>query len=78
MLRTILMRKNITTRHLQRVYSRNYQFNTYISEKKKIMPLEVTFYSENEKKLKYALTSAQNIMQGVNFIKDLQMNQEEF
>ncbi|OGU37472.1 MAG: hypothetical protein A2315_15650 [Ignavibacteria bacterium RIFOXYB2_FULL_35_12] len=34
--------------------------------------LEVTFYSENEKKLKNALTSAQNLMQGVNFTKDLQ------
>ena len=50
----------------------NYEFRNYKSDKKKLKSLEVTFYSENEKKLKNALTSAQNLMQGVNFTKDLQ------
>lgn len=50
----------------------NYEFRNYKSEKKKLKSLEVTFYSENEKKLRNALSSAQNLMDGVNFTKDLQ------
>src|SRR3989304_552084 len=50
----------------------NYDFINYKSDKKKLKSLEVTFYSENEKKLTNAIVSAQNLMQGVNFTKDLQ------
>ena len=50
----------------------NYEFRNYKSDKMKSKSLEITFYSENEKKLKNALTTVQNIMQGVNFTKDLQ------
>lgn len=50
----------------------NYQFNKYKSDKKSLKELEVTFYSENEKKLRNALSAAQNLIEGVNFTKDLQ------
>jgi leucyl aminopeptidase len=50
----------------------NYKFSNYKSEKKKPKLLEVTFYSENEKKMRSALVSARNLMNGVDFAKDLQ------
>ena len=50
----------------------NYEFSNYKFEKKKPKLLEVTFYSENEKKLRSALVSARNLMNGVDFAKDLQ------
>ena len=50
----------------------NYDFINYKSDKKKLKSLEVTFYSENEKKLTNAIVSAQNVMAGVQFTKDLQ------
>ena len=49
----------------------NYEFINYKSDKKKLKSLEVTFYSENEKKLTNAIVSAQNVMAGVHFAKDL-------
>jgi leucyl aminopeptidase len=50
----------------------NYDFINYKSDKKKLKPLEVTFYSENEKKLRDAIVSAQSVMAGVRLTKDLQ------
>ena len=40
--------------------------------KSNLKPLEITFYSDNEKKLKNAVILAQNLMAGVKFTKDLQ------
>ncbi len=50
----------------------NYEFTKYKSDKKFLKELTVTFYTENEKKLKNALSLAQYLMEGVNFTKDLQ------
>ncbi len=50
----------------------NYAFTNYKSDKKQLKTLEVTFYSDNEKKLKNAVIFAQNLMAGVKFTKDLQ------
>jgi leucyl aminopeptidase len=50
----------------------NYEFTNYKSDKKKLKMLEVTFHSDNEKKLRNALLSAQKLMSGVDFTKDLQ------
>lgn len=50
----------------------NYEFSNYKFDKKKPKQLEITFYSENEKKLRSALVSARNLMNGVDFAKDLQ------
>ncbi|NWF88277.1 MAG: leucyl aminopeptidase [Ignavibacteriaceae bacterium] len=50
----------------------NYQFTSYKSDK--IIPknLEVYFYADNEKILKSAISTAQNIMSAVEFTKNLQ------
>jgi leucyl aminopeptidase len=50
----------------------NYSFDKYKTGEKKIKNLSVSFYADNEKKLKTALNEAQNLMEGVNFAKDLQ------
>ena len=50
----------------------NYTFNDYKSDKKDLKPLDATFYSENERKLKSAISTANIIMEGVDFAKDLQ------
>lgn len=50
----------------------NYAFTNYKSDRKQLKPLEITFYSDNEKKLKTAIILAQNLMAGVKFAKDLQ------
>lgn len=50
----------------------NYNFINYKSDKKKLKSLEVTLYSENEKKLRNAIASAQDVMAGVQLTKDLQ------
>jgi leucyl aminopeptidase len=50
----------------------NYSFNEYKSDIKDLKPLEVTFYSENEKKLNSAIETAKILMEGVDFAKDLQ------
>ena len=50
----------------------NYEFSNYKSEKKKPKLLEVTFYADNEKKLRSALFTSQCLMAGVNFTKNLQ------
>jgi leucyl aminopeptidase len=50
----------------------NYSFDLYKSEKKNLKELNVLFYADNGKKLKSALSKAENVMQGVNFAKDLQ------
>jgi leucyl aminopeptidase len=50
----------------------NYSFDKYKSEKKKQQELTVNFYAENGKYLKTALSRAINIMDGVNFTKNLQ------
>ena len=50
----------------------NYSFNKYKTDNNEIKNLSVYFYADNEKKLQTALTFAQNLMEGVNFTKDLQ------
>ena len=50
----------------------NYSFDKYKTGDKKNKDLSVYFYSDNEKKLKLAMNEALNIMEGVNFAKDLQ------
>lgn len=50
----------------------NYEFTEYKSEKHKSKPLEVTIYAENEKLLKSSIQTAQIVMQGVIFARDLQ------
>lgn len=50
----------------------NYSFDKYKSEKKSVKPLEVFFYSENEKKIKNAINSANIVMNAVYFVRDLQ------
>ncbi|WP_337873213.1 leucyl aminopeptidase [Ignavibacterium sp.] len=54
------------------IYFGNYNFGKYKLEKKLNKPLEVFFYSENEKKIKTAITSAINLMQAVYFTRNLQ------
>lgn len=54
------------------IYFGNYTFDKYKSEKKSAKPLEVFFYSENEKKIKNAIASATNLMNAVYFTRDLQ------
>ncbi len=50
----------------------NYSFDKYKTGDKINKDLSVFFYSDNEKKLKLAMNEALNIMEGVNFAKDLQ------
>lgn len=50
----------------------NYSFDKYKSKKDKNKILDVYFYSENEKKLKSALKTAQNLISSVNLTRDLQ------
>lgn len=50
----------------------NYQFDVYKSDKKKIKPLEVTLYSENEKLMKSSIEIGSKLMEAVYFAKDLQ------
>jgi leucyl aminopeptidase len=54
------------------LYLGNYEFTNYKSDKKDIKPLDVTFYADNEKKLKSAIITSQCLMAGVNFTKNLQ------
>lgn len=54
------------------IYFGNYSFDNYKSEKKSVKPLEVFFYSENEKKIKNAINSANIVMNAVYFVRDLQ------
>ena len=50
----------------------NYSFSKYKTDNNKSKNLSVFFYADNEKKLKTALNDAQNLMEGVNFAKDLE------
>jgi len=50
----------------------NYSFDKYLSEKKEQKDIYVNFYADNSKLLKAAITRALNIMEGVNFTKNLQ------
>ncbi len=50
----------------------NYEFTDYKSVKKQSKPLEIMFYSDDEKKLKNALVTSQSLMGSINFTKDLQ------
>lgn len=50
----------------------NYEFNKYKTDKNEIKNLSVYFYADNEKKLRTALADAQNLMEGLNFTRDLQ------
>lgn len=50
----------------------NYSFDKYKSKKVKSRKLDVYFYAENEKKLKSAITTARNIIDGVFVSRDLQ------
>ena len=50
----------------------NYSFDKYKSKKAKSKVLDVYFYSENEKKLKVAITTAEKLITSVNLARDLQ------
>lgn len=50
----------------------NYSFDKYKSKKEKGKLLDVYFYAENEKRLKSALRTAQNLITSVNLTRDLQ------
>ncbi len=50
----------------------NYSFEKYKSDKKEIKNLTVWFYADNPKKLKTAITTAQILIEGVYFSRDLQ------
>jgi leucyl aminopeptidase len=50
----------------------NYSFSKYKTDNQESKSLSVFFYADNEKKLKTALNDAQNLMEGVNFAKDLE------
>jgi leucyl aminopeptidase len=57
---------------IEGIFLGNYSFNYYKSEKEGSRELSIHFYADDEKKLKAALASAQNLMEGVNFTKDLE------
>ena len=50
----------------------NYSFDKYKTDNNENKNLSIFFYADNEKKLKTALNDAQNLMEGVNFAKDLE------
>jgi leucyl aminopeptidase len=50
----------------------NYTFDKFKEDKGKPKDLSVFFYADSEKLLKAAIKNATNLMQGVNFTKDLQ------
>ncbi|MDY0083080.1 MAG: leucyl aminopeptidase [Ignavibacteriaceae bacterium] len=50
----------------------NYSFNKYKKEKQKDKNLNVYFYAEDQKKLKSALTTAQNLISSVALTRDYQ------
>ncbi|MEO8399307.1 MAG: leucyl aminopeptidase [Ignavibacteriaceae bacterium] len=50
----------------------NYNFDLYKSDKKTQKNLEIFLYADNEKLLKSALSKGSNLMEGVNFARDLQ------
>jgi len=50
----------------------NYSFDKYKLKPAKVKPLTVYFYSDNEKKLKTAIKTAQNLISSVNLTRDLQ------
>lgn len=54
------------------LYYGNYSFNKYKTEKKNVRELNVFFYADDSKKLKSAVTKANNVMEGVLFARDLQ------
>jgi leucyl aminopeptidase len=57
---------------IEGIYLGNYNFDKYIKQKKTAKELEVYFYTDDEKKLKSAIAKTLNVMEGVNFAKDLQ------
>lgn len=50
----------------------NYSFDKYKSKQQKIKTLDVHFYSDNEKKLKSAISLAEKLITSVNLTRDLQ------
>ncbi len=50
----------------------NYSFNKYKKDKKQAKPLGVYFYADDGKKLNSAVNKTLNLMESVNFSKDLQ------
>lgn len=50
----------------------NYRFDVYRSDKKKVRPIQVTLYSEDEKLLKTSIDLGSKLMDAVYFAKDLQ------
>lgn len=50
----------------------NYSFHKYITKKSKTKNLEVYLYSDNPKKLDYAIKTAKNLIDAVFFTRDLQ------
>lgn len=54
------------------VYYGNYAFDKYKTEKKYTRELNVFFYAEDTKKLKTAVSNAADIMEGVDFARNLQ------
>ncbi len=57
---------------IEGIYYGNYSFEKYKSEKTNKKNLEIIFHSENKSELNKAIHSAEIIMEGVNFTKDLQ------
>lgn len=54
------------------VYYGNYVYDKYQTEKKEVKPLEVLIYSKNSKLVEKAITTAEVLMKGVCFTRDLQ------
>ncbi|HKI79062.1 MAG TPA: leucyl aminopeptidase [Ignavibacteriaceae bacterium] len=50
----------------------NYSFDLYKKSKDKVKPLNVYFYASNSKKLNSALSVSKNVIDGINFTKELQ------
>ena len=57
---------------IEGIYLGNYTFDKYFKQKKAIKELEVYFYADDEKKLKSAIAKSLNVIEGINFTKDLQ------
>lgn len=57
---------------IEGIFLGNYSFDKYFKQKKSIKELEVYFYSDDEKKVKSAIAKSLNVIEGVNFAKDLQ------
>lgn len=57
---------------IEGIYLGNYSFDKYLKQKKSQRELEVYFYTDDERKLKSAISKSLNVIEGVSFAKDLQ------